>query len=66
MKIARHITQRTTIAQIASEADLPPGRVQILLDELQQKTFLVVTVDGEVYYPDPVTPDEMRHKLTTR
>jgi hypothetical protein len=58
-KVARHITGRTTIAQIASEMDLPVDQVQVAVDELQEKTFLVVTGDGEVYYLDPVTPDEV-------
>ena len=58
-KVSRHITERTTIAQIASEMDLPVDQVQVALDELQEKTFLVVTDDGEVYYLPPVTPDEI-------
>ena len=58
-KVARHITERTTIARIASEMDLPLDKVQVAVDELQEKTFLVVTGDGEVYYLPPITPDEI-------
>ena len=58
-KVARHITGRTTIEEIAFEMDLPEDQVQVAVDELQQKTFLQVTGDGEVYYLDPVTPEEI-------
>jgi DNA-binding IclR family transcriptional regulator len=58
-QVARHITGRTTVEEIAFELDLPVDRVQIAVDELQRKTFLQVDNSGEVYYLPPVTPEEV-------
>ncbi len=50
---------------IAADLDLPPARVQTILDELERKLFFLVRNErGEVAWAFPVTVDVTPHRLT--